>query len=178
MCVYCVEESDIIGQNDFLRINNWIGGNHNFILKYSTKKHSCNTDIFHKKCDNIEGSVFLIKVVDSDIIGGYVSTKIEKKDKFSDDSKAFLFNLSKNFIKKNKKSYTKAIKNYENSSFFIRFGSDCEVLSISGNCLNDKRSKAHYCGCSCNYDTEKYNIFNKSESTYFQIEIFECFQVI
>ena len=32
--VYYLDESDIIGQNDFLRINNWIGGNHNFILKY------------------------------------------------------------------------------------------------------------------------------------------------
>ena len=171
-------ESEIISDDDFIKINKWLGGSHNFILKYSTKKDSCNTEIFHEKCDNIEGTIFIIKVKDSDIIGGYISTKIEKKDKFLDDSKSFLFNLSQNFIKTNKKSYKKAVKNFNNSSFFIRFGSDCEVLLISGNCLNDKKSQAYNCSCDCNFDTASYNLFNKSERTYFQVEMFEVFQVI
>ena len=148
-----------------------------FYLKYSTKKDSCNTNIFHEKCDNIEGSVFICKVKDSDIIGGYVSAKIEKNEEFLDDEKAFLFNLTQNFTKTNKKSFKNAIKNFNNSSHFIRFGSDCEVLSISGNCLNDKKSYAYSCSCSCNYDTASSNLFNKNEGTYFQVEILEVFQV-
>lgn len=178
--VYPVDfnKSEIISKDDFIKINNWIGGNKNFILKYSTKKDSCNTNIFHEKCDNIEGSVFICKVKDSDIIGGYVSAKIEKKEEFLDDEKAFLFNLTQNFTKTNKKSFKNAIKNFNNSSHFIRFGSDCEVLSISGNCLNDKKSYAYNCSCSCNYDTASSNLFNKNEGTFFQVEILEVFQVI
>ena len=60
-----------------------------------------------------------------------------KDDNFYDDDKAFLFNLTKKFVKKNKKSHSKAIKNFKDSSNFIKFGSDCKVLILSGNCLND-----------------------------------------
>ena len=40
----------------------------------------------------------------------------------------------------NKKSYLNAIKNYNDSSNFIRFGNKCDVFRLSGNCLNDKNS--------------------------------------
>ena len=177
---YKCDESEILNKDDFIKLKNWIGGNNNFILKYSAKRDNCDTNIFHEKCDNISGSVFICKVIEGDIVGGYISVKIEKKSEFLDDNKAFLFNLTKNIIKKNKKSYKNAIKNFNDSSFFIRFGSSCEVLSISGNCLTDTKSQAKYCSCSgSNYDCEEYNLFNKYNSTdYFKIENFEVFQVI
>jgi len=89
-----------------------------------------------------------------------------------------LFNLTKNCIKTNKKSYKKAIKNFSDSSFFISFGDNCQVFSISGNCLKDKKSQAYNCGCSTNFDTQYSNLFNKNEQTFFQVEMFEVFQVI
>jgi hypothetical protein len=52
-----------------------------------------------------------------------------KKNEFLDDDNAFLFNLSKNIIKKNKKSSKNEIKNFSDSSYYIRFGSDCEILT-------------------------------------------------
>ena len=140
-----VNFSEIIKENDFNKINELIGGNIKFVLKYSAKRDCCNTDIFNEKCDNINGCIIICKVQGSDIIVGYLSTKIEKKNEFSDDEKAFLFNLSKNIIKKNKKSYKNAIKNFNDSSLFIRFGSDCEIFTLSGNCLNDNKSYAKYC---------------------------------
>jgi len=108
--------SNIIDKEGFKKLNEWIGGDNNFILKYSAIKDGCDTNIFHEKCDGISGCVFISKVFESDIIGGYLSVKIQKKDEFSDDSKAFIFNLSKNILKKNKKSYTNAIKNFNDSS--------------------------------------------------------------
>ena len=168
-----------MSKDDFIKINNWIGGNNKFTLKYSTRRNTCNTDIFHEKCDNIQGCVFVCKVINKDIIGGYISVKLEKKTEFADDNKAFLFNVSKNFIKKNKKNNKRAIKNFNDSSFFIRFGSDCECLSISGNCINDKKSKASLCTCNnSNYDTDNSNLFNEKQSNNFQIDVFEVFQVI
>ena len=103
-----------------------------------------------------------------------------KKNEFLDDDNAFIFNLSKNIIKKNKKSSKNAIKNFSDSSYFIRFGSDCEILTLSGNCLNDRNSQARYCYCSgSNYDCDTYNLFNKEYSKdYFKVENFEVFQVI
>ena len=45
-----------------------IGGNNKFILKYSAKRDSCNTEIFHQKCDNISGSIIICKIEGGDII--------------------------------------------------------------------------------------------------------------
>ena len=172
--------STIIKKENFEKINGWIGRNNNFILKYSAKIDGCNTDIFHEKWDNINGIVIVCKVDGGDIIGGYISTIIQKKDEFSDDSKAFIFNLTKNIIRRNKKTYKKAIKNFNNSNYFIRFGSDCEIFTISGNCLDDKKSYSKYCSCSgANFDSDKADIFNNLEgSTFFRVENFEVFQVI
>ena len=172
--------SDIINIDDFKKINKWIGKNNKYILKYSAKKDGCNTDIFHQKCDNIEGSIIICKVDQGDIIGGYISTKIQKKDGFSDDDKAFVFNLSKNIVKRNKKNTKNAIKNFNNSSYFIRFGSSCDILTLSGNSLNNSESHSKYCSCNgSNFDCDEYDIFNnKTGDKYFKEENFEVFQVL
>ena len=75
--------------------------------------------------------------------------------------------------------YYNAIKNFSDSSFFIRFGSDCEILSLSGNCLNDSKSYSKYCTCGgANFYCDDVNIFNETGgSTYFKVENFEVFQV-
>ena len=73
------DESEIINKDDFIKIKNWIGGSNNFVIKYSAKRDNCDTNIFHEKCDNISGSIFICKVNGGDIVGGYISAKIEKK---------------------------------------------------------------------------------------------------
>ena len=92
--------SNIIDKEGFKKLNEWIGGDNSFILKYSTINDGCDTNIFHEKCDGISGCIFICKVIESDIIGGYLSAKIQIKDEYSDDSKAFIYNLSKNIINK------------------------------------------------------------------------------
>ena len=154
---YLNSNSDIIDKEGFKKLNEWIGGDNNFILKYSAIKDGCNTNIFHKKCDGISGCIFISKVFESDIIGGYLSVKIQKKNESSDDSNAFIFNLSKNIIKKNKKSYVNAIRNFSDSSYFIKFGS-CNCYALSGNCLNDTQSQASYCSCQTNFDCAPYSL--------------------
>ena len=155
-----------------------IGGHNKFILKYCAKRDNCDTEIFHKNCDGICGSLFICKVEAGDIVGGYLTAKIQKNNEFLDDNKAFLFNLSKNIIKKNKRSYKNAIQNCSNSTFFIRFGNNCKVFYLAGNCLNSKESYAYYCNCETNFDTQQTNIFNRSQGEYFKVENFEVFQVI
>ena len=86
----------------FKKINIWLGGNYFFILRFNAKIDGCNTKVFHEKCDNIRGCIIVCKVLDGDIILGYISTKIINKNEFSDDSKSFVFNLSKNIFKKTK----------------------------------------------------------------------------
>ena len=171
--------SDILKKNDLKKINEWMDRDNKYILKYSAIKDGCNTDLFHQKCDNISGCLIVCKVEKSDIIGGFISTKIQKKDQFYDDAKAFVFNLSQNIIKKNKNSYKNAIKNFDNSSSFIRSGGSCDIFTLSGNCLNDTKSHAKFCTCSgANYDCGTNNIFNIYEgATYFKVENFEVFQV-
>ena len=153
-----------------------IEGNNKFILKFSAKRDGCNTDIFHKNCDGICGSLFICKVTSGDIVGGYLTAKIQQSDGFLDDNKAFLFNLTKNIIKKNKKGYKNAIQNSSNSSYFIRFGNNCKVFYLDGNCLNSTNSYADTCGCETNFECNKENLF-KNEFKNFKVENFEVFEV-
>ena len=83
---------------------------------------------------------------------------------FSDDSKSFVFNLSKNIFKKSKITYKNAIK----------------ILSLSGNCLNDNNSRTKYCSSSgSNFDCDDINLFGNSRAdNYFKVENFEVLQVI
>ena len=133
---------------------------------------------FMKNVIIFNNCIIVCKVSGGDIIGGFISTKIQKEDAYSDDEKAFLFNLTKNIIKKNKKSYKNAIKNFSDSSFFIKFGNDCHIFSLSGNCLNDNKSLAYTCTCQTNFDSDNLNIFNKNDCSNFRVENFEIFQVV
>ena len=171
-------ESEIINAKEFSQINEWIGGNHDFILKYNAKRDGCNAEIFHQKCDNLKGSLIICKPINNDIIGGYISTKILKEDKFYDDKNAFLFNLTKNFVRKNKKSYTNAIKNFNDSSNLIRFGNGCPVFILSASCIIDNKSMVTSCTCNnTNYDCQNKNIFDTSGGVSFQVENLEVFEV-
>ena len=175
--IFQTSNSEIINQKDFIKINEWLGGNYKFLLRYSAKKNGCSTDIFHEKCDNLSGCIIICKPVGLDIIGGYISTKILKNNNYSNDSKAFLFNLTQNLVKKNKKSYENAIKNFSDSSYFIKFGNNCQIFNLSGNCLNDNNSMTTTCTCSTNYDCDSKDLFN-SEGKHFKVENFEVFEVI
>ena len=176
--IYSYVDSEIINAEKFNQINEWLGGIYNFFLKYSAKNNGCNTDVFHRNCDNINNCLIICKPKDNDIIGGFISTKILKDDNFYDDDKAFLFNLTKNFVRRNKKSHLKAIRNFSDSSNFIRFGNSCNVFLLSGNCLNDNKSYADTCGCDTNYDCQSKNLFDQGQGTHFQVENFEVFEVI
>ena len=171
-------ESEIITNKEFEQINEWLGERHEYILKYSAKNDGCNTEIFHKNCDNLGPIIIICKAKDHDIIGGYISSKIIKEDKFHDDDKAFLFNLTMNFVKRNKNTHKNAIKTFNDSSNFIRFGSCCRVFQLSGNCLNDSKSYAGTCINDANFDCKSTNLFNLSSSNNFQVENFEVFEVI
>ena len=62
--------SEILKEEDFNKSNEWIGKSNKYLLKYSAKNNGCDTDILHKNCDGICGSIFLCKAENGDIIGG------------------------------------------------------------------------------------------------------------
>ena len=169
--------SEILKYDDFIKINEMIGCNNEFIIKFNAKRDGCNTDIFHKNCDGICGCLFICKVNSGDILGAYLTAKIQKSNEFSDDNKAFLFNLTQNIIKKNKKSFKNAIQNCGDSSYFIRFGNSCKVFYLDGNCLNSNNSQVTTCTCDANFDCGSTNLLNNSSYINFKVENFEVFEV-
>ena len=169
--------SEILKYDDFIKINEMIGCNNEFIIKFNAKRDDCNTDIFHKNCDGICGCLFICKIDSGDILGAYLTAKIKKSSEYSDDNKAFLFNLTQNIIKKNKKSFKNAIQNCGDSSYFIKFGNNCKVFYLDGNCLNSNNSFADTCGCEANYDCKSTNLLNNTSNKNFKVENFEVFEV-
>jgi len=167
-------------KEDIETINNWISPNKEikYILKFNAKIDNCDTNIFHEKCDNIGKCLIICQILNGDIIGGYLTENIEKREGYKSDSNAFLFNLSKKILKKNLKgNYDKAIYNYDDTSNFIKFGS-CDCLRISGNCLKEKTSYIVTCSCDTNFDCWGTNLLGGTSGQSFCVENFEVYQII
>ena len=81
--------SEILKYDVIIKINEMIGCNNEFIIKFNAKRDDCNTDIFHKNCDGICGCLFICKVDSGDILGAYLTAKIKKTSEYSDDNKLF-----------------------------------------------------------------------------------------
>ena len=80
-------------------------------------------------------------------------------------------------MKKNKKSYKNAIKNFNDTSNFIRFENSCNVFILSGNCINDNESYITTCSCEANFDCDSLNLFNKNNDMNFKVKNFEIFEL-
>lgn len=64
-------------------------------LVYRASDHGEEAEVFHKRCDNIEGSLTVIKTKEGNIFGGYTSLSwsSENKAKKKEDENAFVFSL-------------------------------------------------------------------------------------
>ena len=64
-------------------------------LVYRASDHGEEAEVFHKRCDNIEGSLTVIKTKEGNIFGGYTSLSwsSESKAKKKEDENAFVFSL-------------------------------------------------------------------------------------
>ena len=141
-------------------------------LIYRASSHGDKVKIFHKRCDNIYGTLTVIKTKEGMIFGGYCSTCWESEDELiKEDLNSFVFsiNLSKiYFVSKNNEASILCDKN-KGPSFIGMFIVEDNMLSIQSS-INPWGTQ-RYSGESSLYE------INGGEP-YFYIEEIEVFQVL
>ena len=126
---------------------------------------------FHSKCDDLKGSLILIKSNDDLIFGGYTKEKWSGDCKFKLDNSSFLFSfypLKIYDVKKDKRAI------YCNKNYGPSFGSI--TLAVNNNYFIN----GGWCCSSCLSNFENYDIdyeINKGVSE-FKIQEMEIYQII
>ena len=141
-------------------------------LIYRATEHGENAEDFHEKCDDIEGTLIIIKTKEGNIFGGYTSLSWdpeEEAEKKDEDAFVFSLNLEKLYFESGKKEY---------SIFCDKNKGPCFVgmFSVQEMIFNTK-SFINPWGIQCfsgeNYEYE----INQGKNEFF-IEELEVFQVI
>ena len=141
-------------------------------LLYRASTHGDTAKIFHKKCDNIDGTLTVIKTKEGLIFGGYCNVCWESGDELiKEDLNSFVFsiNLSKiYFVSKNNEPSILCDKN-KGPSFIGMFIINNNMLSMK--CEINPWGTQRYSGESSLYE------INGGEPSFY-IEEIEVFQVL
>ena len=108
---------------------------------FSSSEDGDSAETFHQKCDNIEGTVILIKTKKYKRFGGYAKKKWNHSNgSFANDSKAFLFSLTTMDIF-NRNENGNEIKGDKDSGPWFGSGPDFQIINkwFSNNSTHNKK---------------------------------------
>ena len=138
-------------------------------LLYRVTRDGDSTKVFHKKCNNIKGTLMIVKTTKGFIFGGYTNEIWNEDKKYKKDDNAFCFSLDLNKLYKSKKSgYAINCCNSNTYGFGNYFFSINDNCLSKGGMMND--------GLNVSYDNQKIeNEINNGEEKYgiAEVEVFE-----
>ena len=141
-------------------------------LIYRATEHGGEAEDFHERCDEIEGTLIIIKTKEGNIFGGYTSLSWDPEDeaeKKDEDAFVFSLNLEKLYFESGKKEY---------SIFCDKNKGPCFVgmFAVQEYIFNTK-SYINPWGIQC-FSGENYEYEINQGKNEFYIEELEVFQVI
>ena len=141
-------------------------------LIYRATEHGEEAEVFHERCDEIEGTLTIIKTKEGNIFGGYTSLSWDPEDeseKKDNDAFVFSLNLEKLYFESGENEYSILCDKTKGPCFVGMF-------SVAKSFLRNK-SYVNPWGIQCfNGETTKFEI-NQGKKD-FSIEELEVFQVI
>ena len=159
-------------KDDLIKFNNLMSNClkiDNIKLLYRATRDGDTTNSFHKKCNNIKGTLMIVKTSKNFIFGGYTNEIWNEDKSYRKDDNAFCFSLNLNKIYKSKKTnYSINCNNSNNYGFGNYF------FSINNNCLS--KGGMMNDGLNVSYDNQKMeNEINNGETNYqiVEVEVFE-----
>ena len=163
-----LEPKDIVDNESFKKINNWINPSKDlkFELIYKASKNGDNAKNFHQNCDGKHPTVTIIKSRNGHTFGGYLSVPFFSDGESFLDESAFLFSLTNN-KKFNIRNKEPAVLNDGLSG--PNFGK--KDLEISSECLN----KFSYCKPS-SFTFKRANLIGINDKC-FKVEDYEVYLV-
>ena len=138
-------------------------------LLYRATRDGDTIKSFHNKCNNIRGTLMIVKTSKNYIFGGYTSEIWNENEYYRKDDNAICFSLNLNKIYKSKKQDTAINCNNDNN-----YGFGDYFFSIKDNCLT--KGGMMNDGLNVNYDNQQSeNEINNGEQNYgiVEVEVFE-----
>ncbi|CDW77767.1 UNKNOWN [Stylonychia lemnae] len=99
-------------------------------LLYKATRDGFQPADFHRLCDNQGPTVSFIQSEHGEVFGGYTSVSWTSENKYSKDSEAFVFSLTKNTLHKQYQNIGTAIGQW--GGYFMIFGHDSDIYINSG----------------------------------------------
>ena len=142
-------------------------------LLFNSTYHGDKAYNFHRKCDNKNNLLFLIKTKKQLRFGGFTSVFINGNDKLIEDDDAFCFSLTLNKIYNKIKKFPKSIYVYEKDiiTFLMDIFKIVDNFLVNQSICNDADRTIYY-----DNQAKKYEI-NGGEKN-FTVQVLEVFEVI
>ena len=130
-------ESKILKNDEILIIKDWVGGNFNLELLYSSQIHGKECKFFHSQCDGVGDCIVFIESENGRRFGGFTKLKWSSITGYmKGDGTDFIFSLTKRRKFKNNKNPEYAI--YNCSTHFPTFG--YQDIELREGCFENKYS--------------------------------------
>ncbi|XP_023930392.1 interferon-induced protein 44-like [Lingula anatina] len=157
------------------QLQTWIGDSAlTFDLLYSASRDGCSGEAFHAKCNYQGPTVSVGHNSAGFVIGGYTSITWTSRGNYSDDDRAFLFQLSPNMVKFPRNGKGNDV--YDIATHGPTFGCGHDLQFFSNTC---SKSGTHYNTDSCSfigysYDASSFNTqtFTGNSNAYLDIEVY------
>ena len=159
-------DSLVLGDNEKYNktLKNWINPNMKIKaeLLYRLTRDGDEFQTFHNLCDNKGITLLLVKLIDGNILGGYITKDWDNHSGWKQDQDAFVFSLTQN---------VKCITNSNNSYYAFYCYSSCGPYFGSIR-FNGKNNMNEAYICSYNYYNNSF--FNKSSKKESNVIIYIC----
>lgn len=164
-------DSLVLGDNEEYNktLKNWINPNMKIKaeLLYRLTRDGDEFQTFHNLCDNKGITLLLVKLIDGNILGGYITKDWDNHSGWKKDQDAFVFSLTQNV-----KCITNS--NYSYDAFYC--SSDYGPFFGSIQFYSKKMNEA--CICSHSYYNNSSNLYPGKKSDYYKMQEVEVYKII
>ncbi len=164
-------DSLVLGDNEKYNktLKNWINPNMKIKaeLLYRLTRDGDEFQTFHNLCDNKGITLLLVKLIDGNILGGYITKDWDTSGNWKQDQNAFVFSLTQNV-----KCITNSNNNY--NAFFCHSNYGPYFDSIQ---FHDKKMNEAYI-CSSGYYNNSSSLCPGNKAGYYKMQEVEVYKII
>ena len=165
-------DSLVLGDNEKYNktLKNWINPNMKIKaeLLYRLTRDGDEFQTFHNLCDNKGITLLLVKLIDGNILGGYITKDWDNHSGWKQDQDAFVFSLTQNV-----KCITNSNSNY--NAFYCNSNYGPYFNSIQ---FYDKTKMNEAFICSCSYYNDSSNLYPGKKEDYYKMQEVEIYKII
>ena len=164
-------DSLVLGDNEKYNktLKNWINPNMKIKaeLLYRLTRDGDEFQTFHNLCDNKGITLLLVKLIDGNILGGYITKDWDNHSEWKSDQDAFVFSLTQNV-----KCITNSNYNYEAFYCYSGYGPYFDSIRFHDKKMNEALI------CSDSYYNNSSNLYPGKKADFYKMQEVEVYKII